>query len=242
MQRIRAFWQRGWVGKLVVGGTALIGGLLLCCVVLVIIGLRNPQPATGTQPSTTTIVIATATIAPSTPTPIPTIVPTNTPEPPTAAPSPTTAPTSTPEATSTPDPPTAVPATAAPFLSAEERAAVLAIGKEITEIGDALNKIGTLAQNYKNTDDWTIAMAGQVVRVQLAHQAITKLTVPPKIKKLQSAILNATTDCNAAMDKLISGLDANDVGKISQASTLMQSCGAKIHDAQPELDALLAQR
>jgi len=85
-------------------------------------------------------------------------------------------------------------------------------------------------------------MAGQVVRVQFAHQAIAKLDVPPKIKNLQAAILNATTDCNAAMDKLTSGLDTNDVGEISQASTLMQSCGAKIRDAQPELDVLLAQR
>ena len=187
--------------------------------------------------------IAAATIVPSSsPTSIPTIVPTHTSAPPTAAPSPTTAPTSTPAPINTPAPPTTVPPTAAPSLSADERAAVSAIGKQVAEIGDALNTIGTLAQNYANTDAWKLSMVGQAVRVQLAHQTIAKLTVPPKITKLKAAILNATTDCDTAMDKLLSGLDANDTDQIAQASALMQSCGTKIRDAQPELDTLLAQR
>ena len=126
-------------------------------------------------------------------------------------------------------------------MTDDERAAVLAIGRHVTALGTALGEIGTLAQNFENTDSWKIRMATQIAVVRSEHEALLNLDVPPKIGALRAAVLNATTDCNSAMDKLVSGLDRNRMTDIQAASKLMVSCGEKIQTAKPELDALTEQ-
>lgn len=105
-------------------------------------------------------------------------------------------------------------------------------------LGRALNKIGELAQAYEDTDTWKVSMVAEIVRVRLAHQDILALKVPPKIGALRAAVLNATADCSAAMDKLVSGIDRNNATDLRVAGDLMRSCGEKIKEVQPELDAL----
>ena len=116
--------------------------------------------------------------------------------------------------------------------------AVLAIGKHITAIGGALAEIGKLAQNYENTGAWKSRMVVQMALVRFSHQQILALEVPPKIGAVRAATLNATTDCDAAMDKLASGIDNNSANDFNAAGKLMQSCGEKIKDVMPELQAL----
>lgn len=158
---------------------------------------------------------------------------------PTFTPTNTVTPSSTPTRTNTPTitftPPTAVPENA---LTEEEQTAVLAIGKHITAIGGALAEIGKLAQNYENTGAWKSRMVVQMALVRFSHQQILALEVPPKIGAVRAATLNATTDCDAAMDKLASGIDNDSAKDLSAAGKLMQSCGEKIKDVMPELQAL----
>lgn len=95
MERLRAFWNKGWMGKVVLG----VGGLLaFCCVASVIVTALSPRstptaqaPASGAAPAQQ------ATVAPAQATAMP--VPTAAPEPtdapePTAMPEPTAAPAS----------------------------------------------------------------------------------------------------------------------------------------------------
>ena len=225
----------------------LIGLFVLCCacsalftgasvagVAVGIIPTLTPSPA----PTNTSV--PTATLQPtSTPVPTDTPVPTETP-PPTNTPAPTDTPlpTSTPEPlpTSTPEPaPTAAPASG---LTTEERAAVVEIGAHLTTIAGALKAIGELAQNYENTDDWKTSMVIQIVLVRSAHESISEMKVPPKIEAVHSATVRATSDCNAAMDKLVSGLDNNRGADIVAATRLMQSCGQKIGEVLPEVEKL----
>ena len=243
-----AFLQRVWArikalplfGKIGVGLVALV---LLCCICSIPVALLNPAPRTTADAPTSvpaaeapTIDSAAAVAALPTAAPEPTAIPEPT-SPPTAEPSatpvpPTEVPTAEPP---TPEPPTAVPENA---LTEEEQTAVLAIGKHITAIGGALAEIGKLAQNYENTGAWKSRMVVQMALVRFSHQQILALEVPPKIGAVRAATLNATTDCDAAMDKLASGIDNDSAKDLSAAGKLMQSCGEKIKDVMPELQAL----
>ena len=238
IQALFAWWiadirrRPSLIGK---AGSLGIGLLLICCVCSIPIGLlnRNNQRAnlTANTPAVATSApaAAAATTAPE----------------PTSAPEPTQAPalpTAAPEPTDTPVPPTAVvgptQAPAASGLTTEEGQAVGAIAGHISNMGKALTAIGQLSQKYENTDSWKIDMATQITIVRSEHQALLALDVPPKIGALRAATLNATTDCNAAMDKLVSGLDNNRAADLNSAGELMASCGKKIQDVLPEIQAL----
>lgn len=111
MERLRAYWASGWMGKVVLGAAGLFGLLLLCCIVLVaLVPSRSavapsPVPATTAQPAAAVqATVAPAATQPPAPTEVPkptaTSAPTDTP-----APTNTPAPTATPEPTATPTPP-----------------------------------------------------------------------------------------------------------------------------------------
>jgi hypothetical protein len=126
MGAVRTFWQRGWIGKIVLLGAGFCGTLMLCCVALVAVAIMAPsKPRTAAGESTAqTIALrqeVTSTVAPSPtipppPTDIPptnTAIPSPTDEPPTATPEPTATPTTEPTATPVPTTkpkPTAKPA------------------------------------------------------------------------------------------------------------------------------------
>ncbi len=104
MQRLTALWNRGWIGKLIIGLGAFV---LACCVLSLVISRFAPPPtvsaptaaaqqAAAAQPTSVPV----ATEAPK-PTDIP--KPTNTPAP-TATPQPTAVPTEVPSPTPPPEP------------------------------------------------------------------------------------------------------------------------------------------
>jgi hypothetical protein len=43
MQALRDFWQRGWVGKVVLIATGFCGAMMLCCVVLIAVNAIVPS-------------------------------------------------------------------------------------------------------------------------------------------------------------------------------------------------------
>jgi uncharacterized protein DUF4352 len=97
MERLRAFWNRGWFAKVIV---SIVGLLVVCCVIGILVPKRTPAPA-ATQPTA-----ATAALVADQPTTVP--EPTAAPaaaEEPTAAPEPTDAPTAAPVPTEPPAPP-----------------------------------------------------------------------------------------------------------------------------------------
>lgn len=119
MERLRAFWNRGWLGKAVLSITGL---LVLCCVIGILVPRRTPAPATGAPVAPTAQSVAAAveqaTTAPEpTSAPDPTDVPASTAVPATVAP------------TETPMPPTEVP-TATPL---PEPIVLKGSGKTVTE-------------------------------------------------------------------------------------------------------------
>jgi hypothetical protein len=251
LQALFAWWMAdisrrpSLIGKL---ASLLIGLIIICCVCstglaavrstgqavgLVATNTPTPRPTNTPSPTNTPEAtdtpVPTATTAPS-PTPVATETPVPTAVPPTAVPEPTS-----------PPEPTAAPAAETQKLTAEERAAVGDIGRHLSNIGQGLGQIGELAQNPEGTDEWKIKMAAAIYLVQSNHEDLSKMTVPAKIEPLHTAVLKATTDCNAAMDKLATGLDTGNANAIRQATVLMQSCSQKIQEARPELDALQAQ-
>lgn len=239
--------------KLVVISVGLLALCVVCSIpVSLLNGPRKAVPAVASAPTArpTTVEVGAPTVQsaarPAIKAPEPkataipptaTFAPTEAPTaiPPTATFVPTEVPTAIP-ATATPEP--TEPPTATPKVTDAERQVVLAIAGHLSDIGEALGNIGTLAQNYEDTDDWKISMAAEIVQVRLGHKAILDLKVPPKIKPLKQAVVRATTDCNNAMTALTSGLDNNSARDIQRATALMQSCGAKIQDALPEVQAL----
>jgi hypothetical protein len=240
IQALFGWWVRDIRGRKSLFGKAAslgIGLFVFCCVCSFgLAAVRGAGQAVGM-------------VATNTPTPQPTNTPapTQTPEPspsplPTNAPDPTAVPTIAPSAT--PEPPTETPPPApaeANKLTAEERQAVTDMGAQLGNIGQGLTKIGELSQDTRITDVWKVQMAAAVVLVRTAHAALVKMDVPPKVEPLHDAVLAATTDCNLAMDKLVSGIDHSSVKDIRDGGELMRSCGTKIQDAQPELTALQAQ-
>lgn len=156
-----------------------------------------------------------------------TLIQTNTP-----GPTPTVRPSSTPR-------PTEESAPTEEGLTAEDRAAIVEMGTHVTALGEALGKIGELSQSYNPTnDEWKFAMVAQIVTIQQAHKDIEALEVPPAVERFKALTLEATTDCDAAMDKLISGLDQSSVSDLEEAGALMGSCGEKIAPAMEELNRL----
>lgn len=103
MDRIRAYWASGWVGKVVLSSAALFGLMCTCCALALAIGGNAATTAQSTATAAAAVVV-------EAPTAVPTAAPTAAPTPaPTAVPIevvPTKAPTPTPEPTAVP---TAVP-------------------------------------------------------------------------------------------------------------------------------------
>lgn len=82
MDRLRAFWNRGWFGKAVL---SIAGLVIVCCVIGILVPRRAPAPAAAqatSAPEVTALPAATDVPAPSrTPKPTQTLVPTFTPAP-----------------------------------------------------------------------------------------------------------------------------------------------------------------
>lgn len=151
-----------------------------------------------------------------------------------AVPSTTPEPTTTPRPTRTPLPPTPTPDPA----DVAAQAYVADVRTQITAISRALQELGELSQSPQFGDqDWIMQMALQTVLIEEGHRQLTELTPPGDAGELHASVLDATSDCAGAMDPLRRGIDALDTALIGQATELMQSCGAKIQLAVPQMEA-----
>jgi hypothetical protein len=177
-------------------------------------------------------------------TPTPTRLPTLTESPPTR--SPTSAPSATAKPTSEPPTPTiALPPTdppaptvvAASGPSPELRAYFGTVGPALGDIGTSLGELGKLLQKPQLTDNnWKIDVAVQLATIRKGHETIKGAEpVPPEAQELHTAIVDATTDCDAMTYALTEGLDKLNASKLQDATRLMQSCAKKITDAKPLL-------
>jgi hypothetical protein len=85
MERIRAFWNRGWLGKAVL---SLVGLLIICCVIGILFPRRTSAPTVSATPAAATEQATPLPVATAIPEPTALPAPTNTPAP-TATPAPT---------------------------------------------------------------------------------------------------------------------------------------------------------
>lgn len=106
MDRLRAFWNRGWFAKAIV---SIVGLLVACCVVGILVPKRPPAPAATAPTGAPAQPVAAAAQATTVPEPTGVPEPTSAPAPthtpaPTATAVPTAAPTDVPTATPLPEP------------------------------------------------------------------------------------------------------------------------------------------
>jgi hypothetical protein len=209
-----------------------IGGALLCacCLIFWITNNRSEEIAqlagqAAVQPPEAPAEVppeAPAEAPPEAPAEAANPTPTNTQVvPPTGTPTPT----STPKPTFTPKPSD----TPTPTVSPEVQLYILEVVTKIQTMGEAMEILGALMLDpHLDNDDWVLNVATQMAVVQLAHEELTKMDVPPEMAETHALILDATGDCNEAMDYLVSGVDNLDAGDLAKASELITLCEQKM--------------
>lgn len=101
--------------------------------------------------------------------------------------------------------------------------------KNLTDMGNALVELGPLLQNpRRGQDDWTFAVAAQLVIIQAAHDNLANTRPPERARDFHPALLNATADCSAATRQLSRGVDDLDLQFLESAVQLIESCGTKL--------------
>lgn len=211
-------------GKLAIFGGAIIG-LIAICGICSICGLL---PGSG---SNKTGVAKIATL-PQLDTPVP---PTNTPAPTETPLPPTEAPTNTP----IPPDPTATPE---PVIEANYEDYFTTVANKTKELGDALGSLGELMTDPQiGTDDWTIAVSLQMATIQLAHEAISDLEIPPGLEGFHEFLTSATGDCSEATDHLAKGLDNLDKNELDLSASFIKSCNGKLDDLTKRMNEAIEQ-
>ena len=208
--------------------------------------LENTPELTNT-PTATSTTVASDTPAPTrtpeaTRTPTPTSTPSHTSLPTaTDTPIPTTTPTATntPTATELPRPSNTPSPTTGPSRAVELYAA------EIFESGmtlsEALANISFLASDPQFFDEeWRFDVALQIAIIQLVHEDVKQMDVPPEMVDIHRKIVDGTQDCSKSMDYLASGLDNFNVSDVEKATELMDSCADKIVEATEMIEDYLS--
>ena len=89
-------------------------------------------------------------------------------------------------------------------------------------MSQALTEISHLISNPKiGNEQWYRDLAVQMETIQLTHQEFTEMEVPIGLKEAHSILLDATGDCNKAMDYLESGIDYLNLNDIELATDYM---------------------
>jgi hypothetical protein len=205
----------------ILGGLLLTGYLVFCCFGYTMGRGTAPEqappqaPAVAEVPQSTTKPLDTST-------PAPTLAPTDTPIP-TNTPVPTSTPTRvflpTPALPPTPtDTPIPIPAGPPP----EVQLYLLEVVPKTDAIAEALVDLSELLQYPRYYDqDWILAVSVEMVVIQLTHEELAAMDVPPEMVEIHSALLDATSDFSAAMDYLSSGIDNRSVADVDAAAALM---------------------
>jgi LysM repeat protein len=105
----------------------------------------------------------------------------------------------------------------------------LTIAQKMQTMADALQAIGdlTLAPDALS-DDWKLQVALQLAIIQVTHQELEDMDVPPEMQEVHAAVLEATADCALSTDYLASGIDNFSTDDIEAGASLMESCGEKM--------------
>ena len=207
----------------ILGGLLLAGYLVFCGFGCVLgMGMREPAVANVSQETVRPTLI-----------PTDTPVPTNTPVPPVPTATRTKVfPAVTPTRVFHPTlaPPADTPIPAGPSLEAQLY--LLEVVPKMEPIAKALGCLSELLLYPKYYDqDWIIAVSVEMVVIQLAHEELAAMDVPPEMVEIHSAILDATSDFSAAMDYLSSGLDNLSMADLETAAALMTSGSEKMEKA-----------
>ncbi len=131
--------------------------------------------------------------------------------------------------------------TSTPTISPETAQYLVALARQAMIMGTALQTMGDLLQNPRLFDEeWRILVAAKIAAIRLVYEEMTKLNPPQEAAEIHYAVLDAASDCNKAMDYLVTGLDNFDSDALNQAQALILSCGAKFEEATALVDNLLS--
>jgi hypothetical protein len=201
------------------------GLLIVAALFLVSCGGSPAAPATTTTTSTAQASVQ-ATAAPS---PSPSAEPSS---------EPSAEPSSSPESSTEPSPNTGAAEGADPAVAVY----ATEIQDPLTNIGEGLTGFGTLFQNPQLTDDaWKAQVVTEMDKIRQGHESLTKIEPPAAAEPTHEQLIDATSDCNEATNKITSGLDNSNVNEIGEAATLIVSCGTKLQTAQEMLLELAPQ-
>lgn len=169
MERLRAFWNRGWFAKAIL---SIVGVLIICCVIGILVP-RRPRTPTATAPTA------------QQPTPAeqaPTAAPV-----PTSAPAPTDVPTDPPAPTDAPVP-TAAPAPTAP-------PSIAAVGDRVEVNGTALTvvKVDQVKEvgSFQKAKDGNVFVLAEVLIENVAENEIPYNPLYFKVKDADGFEYNA---------------------------------------------------
>ena len=119
------------------------------------------------------------------------------------------------------------PSPAAP--SGTRQSYAIELSTQLQLIAGASQALVGLTQEPDLADaDWKSNVTTQVAIVRLAYRNLTKMDVPPDMADIHATVLDATSDCDHAMDHLESGLDNSSADDIQAAADLIASCGKSI--------------
>lgn len=108
--------------------------------------------------------------------------------------------------------------------------------------GQALVDLGELLESAKLTDErWLLAVAAQITIIRFTHQDLMEMDVPPEMAGIHNALLDATGDCDEAMDYLMSGIDNRSPTDLGIGAELMTNCSQKLRKPTELLEKYLAQ-
>ena len=116
------------------------------------------------------------------------------------------------------------------------------ISQKTRALATSIVEMGVLLQNANVNDRaWSLAVALQVLAIRSTHEDLQKMTPPADLAAVHATVLEASGDCNTAMESLVRGIDNQSVEDLTAGSQLMQSCAQKLRRATEALTTYLAQ-
>ena len=96
----------------------------------------------------------------------------------------------------------------------------------VDQISKSLARLGELFQTPQvGVDDWTYAVAAELVLIQLAHETLVNIDAPPEMTGVHTELVAGTSLCYEATELIVSALDNLDADEMSRASAKITECG-----------------
>ena len=201
MKIVKNTWNRGILGKMVVGLGALVVG---CCGLTTLGAIVTPRSASPVATTVPTVQAATATTLP----PTATIEPTE-------AATPTTEPTAVPEPT-----PTA-------SISKDKQLYALQLVPIARELADAFKAISKLSGDASKdpslilSSDWNVDMGVQLFILQNNATKLREIETPPGLEEVGDKTSALASELDLVVLNFTQGVDKRDAEKIVAASKAM---------------------